>query len=125
MAGTILLVEDEENIAALIKDIFDLYDQEILHAASAREATKLLNRQPVDLVILDISLPDKSGMELYKELLPHHPELQDRVIFMSGYSPEHLLDEEMAGEMPRQFIQKPFNLFEFRKMIEPYVRQKG
>ncbi len=117
---SILLVEDEENIAALIRDIFDMYDKKILHAATAEEAKELLKKHPVRFAIMDISLPDMSGLQLFKEVSPDYPQLDSRVIFMSGYHP----DSEIEGFIQKtnnRFIQKPFHLGEFRSLIEEFI----
>jgi len=117
---SILLVEDEENIAALIKDIFEMYDKKILHAATAEKAKALLKKHPIQFAIMDISLPDMNGIELFKEIAPDYPQLDSRVIFMSGYHPDAKI-EGFIQETNNRFIQKPFNLSEFRSMIETFI----
>ncbi len=117
---SILLVEDEENIAALIRDIFEMYDKEILHAATAEQAKALLKKHPVHFAIMDISLPDMNGLDLFKEISPDYPQLDSRVLFMSGYQPDAKI-EGFIQETNNRFIQKPFNLGEFRTMIEAFM----
>ena len=69
--STILLVEDNPHIMKINAEALSMYGYEILQAATARECRQALRWHPVDpvdLVVLDIMLPDGDGVELCREL---------------------------------------------------------
>ena len=66
--STILLVEDNPHIMKINAEALTMYGYEILQAATARECRQALRWHPVDLVVLDIMLPDGDGVELCREL---------------------------------------------------------
>ena len=66
--STILLVEDNPHIMKINAEALSMYGYEILQAATARECRQALRWHPVDLVVLDIMLPDGDGVKLCREL---------------------------------------------------------
>jgi DNA-binding response OmpR family regulator len=67
-AASILVVEDDEEIAELMRDFLEAEGFEVRHAASGRETTEQLGRGSPDLVLLDVMLPDESGFEICRRL---------------------------------------------------------
>ena len=65
---SILLVEDDRQIAELMRDFLEAEGFRVRHAASGREASELLERGRADLVLLDVMLPDESGFEICRRL---------------------------------------------------------
>ncbi|MCZ6488946.1 MAG: response regulator, partial [Acidobacteria bacterium] len=66
--GSLLLIDDEPEIRESLEMLFSLEGFEIESAANAVEGLQWLERKPFDVVLLDVSLPDKSGLELLPEL---------------------------------------------------------
>lgn len=66
--STILLVEDNPHILRINAEVLGLRGYEVLKAASAAEARGQLQWHPVDLIVLDIMLPDANGLDLCREL---------------------------------------------------------
>jgi DNA-binding response OmpR family regulator len=66
--GSILVVEDDEQIAELMRDFLEAEGFRVRHAASGRETTEQLARGRPDLVLLDVMLPDESGFEICRRL---------------------------------------------------------
>jgi DNA-binding response OmpR family regulator len=67
-ARSILLVEDDEEIAGLMRDFLEAEGFHVRHAASGRDATEQLERARPDCVLLDVMLPDESGFEICRRL---------------------------------------------------------
>jgi len=65
---SILLVEDDEQIAELLRDFLEAEGFQVRHAANGRETSELLRRARPDLVLLDVMLPDESGFEICRRL---------------------------------------------------------
>ena len=72
---SILVVDDEANIRTLFADELTDEGYEVRAAASVREGWEKLAQRMVDLVILDIRMPEESGLEMLEELRSRHPRL--------------------------------------------------
>jgi CheY-like chemotaxis protein len=107
--GTILLVDDDEVLIELNREILETAGYRVLAAGSGREALKVyeMYKGDIDLVMLDMIMPGMGGAETFRELKKRDPRVC--VIIISGYSlPDEirrLLDEGCRG-----FLQKPFQL---------------
>jgi DNA-binding response OmpR family regulator len=67
-ARSILLVEDDEEIAGLMRDFLEAEGFDVRHAATGRDATEELKHARPDCVLLDVMLPDESGFEICRRL---------------------------------------------------------
>jgi two-component system, cell cycle sensor histidine kinase and response regulator CckA len=107
--ATILLVEDEAGIRALVRKILRREQYNVLEAGSAEEATAIASSTPgrIDLLITDVMLASASGRELAERLRETRPELN--VLYVSGYTDD---DAVRTGAIPpgSKFLQKPFTL---------------
>ncbi len=65
---TVLIVDDEAGIVALLRDFLEAEGFAVLSARSDTEALTVLAQQPVDCVVLDIMLPGLSGFELCRQI---------------------------------------------------------
>ncbi|HYE05882.1 MAG TPA: ATP-binding protein, partial [Planctomycetota bacterium] len=98
--ATVLVVEDEEHVRELLREILEDNGFKVLSAARPSEAVAQLQRTHVDLLVTDLVMPQTGGRELAERLRVLTPDL--RVLFMSGYAdvrPE-------AGEA--RLLAKPF-----------------
>jgi DNA-binding response OmpR family regulator len=68
MTGSILLVEDEENLASLVEAYLGQEGYRVLTAGSGGDALQVMERTPVRLVVLDLNLPDIDGLELCRQI---------------------------------------------------------
>jgi CheY-like chemotaxis protein len=103
---TILLVEDEEMVRAMMREGLQRDGYSVLAAGNAQEAISLLERhsRPIDLLLTDLMMPGMNGMELARRILSSHPAM--KVLLISGYT------EEETGMFVRKehgaaFLQKP------------------
>jgi CheY-like chemotaxis protein len=106
---TILLVEDEGGIRALVRKILKREGYQVLEAASGEEAVRigLSHIGRIDLLLSDVTLPGISGREIADRLRPSMPHL--KTLFISGFSEDRSVygPEPAAGAA---FLQKPFTL---------------
>ena len=105
----ILVVEDDADLAQLVIDIFMTAGFEVRWAADRAEANRELHRAGVDLVLLDIVLPDADGLQILRRIR-EHPRLGDLpVIMMTGkVAPEDVLAGLAAGA--DGYVTKPFRM---------------
>jgi len=106
---TILFVDDEDMIVKVGEQILDRLGYKVIIAKSGKEAIELYkeDQEKIDMVILDMIMPDVDGKIAYEKLKEINPEI--KVLLSSGYSitgqAQEILDKGCNG-----FIQKPYSL---------------
>ncbi|ESR26969.1 Multi-sensor hybrid histidine kinase [Lutibaculum baratangense AMV1] len=112
----VLLVEDDVLIRMATADMLADLGHEVVEAGSAAEALATLERQPIDVLLTDIGLPDRSGLELAREACGQSRDL--RVVFASGHEvcPEEV-GEEVAPRMA--VLRKPYDETGLRLALSP------
>ena len=121
--GTILLIDDEEMIIKVGKELLQELGYDVLSARSGQEAMELYekNADKIDLVIMDMIMPGMGGGETFDRLKKINPDI--KVLLSSGYSingqASKILERGCDG-----FIQKPFNLIQLSDKISQIIRSK-
>jgi PAS domain S-box-containing protein len=113
---TVLLVDDEDLIIDVGQPMLEKMGYNVLIAGSGKEAVEIYqkNEQKIDMVILDLIMPDLSGGDTYDKLKEINPEI--KVMLSSGYSIDGQTNEILKrGCMG--FIQKPFNMKKLSQKI--------
>jgi signal transduction histidine kinase len=104
-AETILVVEDDEAVLGLMCEILEATGYKVLVARNALQALSIYNKERVvDLVLTDLVMPNRSGLELTLDIRQVRPDAP--VICMSGNAQNTL--PEGGVETPTAFMQKPF-----------------
>jgi CheY-like chemotaxis protein len=120
---TVLLVDDERAIVDVGEEMLEKMGYTVLVAGSGKEAVEVYTQhmQEIDLVVLDMVMPDMGGGETYDKMKEKNPYV--KVILSSGYS----IDGEAAEILERgcdAFIQKPFNMKELSGKIREILEKK-
>lgn len=111
----ILIIDDEEGIVEEVSEFFAEEGFEVFSAGSGKEGIELLETQKPDLLLLDMKLPDISGLEILKISKEISP--STKVIVNTGYVDQFIIDE--AERLGRDaFLQKPFNLLFLKDEID-------
>ncbi|MCE5281944.1 MAG: PAS domain S-box protein [Deltaproteobacteria bacterium] len=112
----ILIVDDELFIIDVTQDILKTFGYEVLTAKSGEEAIRIYREQQrsIDLVILDMIMPEMGGGEVFGHLKAINPQV--RVILASGYSINGQAQRIMEQGC-RAFLQKPFGMDELSRKI--------
>jgi PAS domain S-box-containing protein len=115
-SGTILLVDDEEMILEVGKGMLETLGYSVLASGGGREAVEIYRRDHsgIDLVVLDLVMPDMGGRETYEQMRSINPGV--RVLLSSGFSLDSLA-KEMLTYGCDGFIQKPFFIQEFSQEV--------
>ena len=105
--GTILLVEDEDMVRRLAKDILVKSGYEVLEASSGKEALSVSERHdgPIHLMVTDVVMPKMSGRELAERIKTSRPEMH--VLYMSGYTDDAIVHHGVL-DPGIAFLEKPF-----------------
>ncbi len=112
----ILLVDDEEGPVLVEELMLKELGYTVLTARSGKEAIDLYrsNTENLDLVALDMIMPEKSGKATYEELKKIDPGI--KVLLVSGYSLNKQI-EELISQGCNGFIQKPFDIIELSQKL--------
>ncbi len=120
---TVLLVDDEEAVLDIGRDLLKAMGCRVLRARDGREAIELYqkNQDDIDIVILDMIMPNISGSDTYDRMKEIDPEI--KVLLSSGYS----IDGQATDILKRGcsgFIQKPFTINELSAAIRQILDKK-
>ncbi|HMF85635.1 MAG TPA: response regulator [Nitrospiraceae bacterium] len=105
---SILIIDDEESVRALLRSVLEAAGYEVTEAANGRQGLERYRLRPTDLVIVDMLMPVMSGLDMLLDLTREF--LHAKVIAISGAGGEqNVLDvAKLLGA--RQTLQKPFSM---------------
>ncbi len=114
----ILVIEDDDQIRALLRQILEREGYRVSDAPNGKKGIKLYRQQPADLVITDLIMPEKEGIETIIELKRDYPEVKILAISGGGkVNPETYLD--MAEKLGATYaIKKPFGRGEILEAVQ-------
>jgi CheY-like chemotaxis protein len=121
-AGTILLVDDEEMVLEVGVKILENLGYKVLEAKGGREAVEVYNenKNKVDIVILDMIMPEMGGGEAYDRMKEINSNV--KVLLSSGYSIDGQASEILSRGCDG-FIQKPFSVKELSGRIREILAE--
>ena len=121
---TVLLVEDEDAVRGLARQILEQEGYSVLEASRGEEAISLCAtyEQSIELLLTDVVMPETSGKEVADRLLTMRPEI--KVLFMSGYTDEAIVHHGVL-DAKVQFIQKPFTPVALAKKVREVIDSNG
>ena len=120
---TVLFVDDEDMIIEVAEEMFEQLGYKVLIARSGKEAIEIYeeNKEQVDIVLLDMIMPDMSGSDTYDRMKEFNPDI--KVLLASGYSingtATEIMDRGCDG-----FIQKPFKMKELSQKLREVLDKK-
>ncbi|MDQ7095728.1 response regulator transcription factor [Desulfosporosinus sp. PR] len=119
MAGKILIIDDDEKIRQLIAIYLDNEGLETTQAADARKGLAILEKDEVDLIILDVMMPDMDGIETCLQIREN---LNMPIIMVSAKS-EDLDKIQGLASGADDYIAKPFNPLELVVRVKAQLRR--
>ncbi len=122
-AGMILLVEDDEMVREITKDILEEIGYTVLTVDTPQEAVALCENRGtlVDLLLTDVVMPEMSGKELGDRIAAIRPGI--KVLFMSGYTSDVIAHRGVL-EKGVHFIQKPFRVKDLARKIHELIGER-
>jgi PAS domain S-box-containing protein len=114
--GKILLVDDQESVREVAKDMLEALGYEVITAADGLEGISRYRDlwREIDLVVLDMVMPNMSGGDCFRRMKEINPKA--RVVLSSGYSMDGTIQDVMK-EGILAFIQKPFRMEELSRVV--------
>jgi PAS domain S-box-containing protein len=114
--GTVLIVEDEDSLRLAVAKMLRTRGFTVMQAGNGRDGLELFQKhaKEVDVVLLDLTLPDMLGKESLQELRRVRPDV--KVILMTAFGRDHAL-ALLGGQQPWLHIRKPFQITELIELI--------
>ena len=107
--SNILIVDDEQSYRQLLSLVFEGDGHIIRTASNGREAVELIKKEPADVIISDVKMPDMDGIDMLRAVRELHPDLG--VILMTAFASVETAREAFKLGAD-DFIQKPFDVEE-------------
>jgi diguanylate cyclase (GGDEF)-like protein len=114
---TVLVIDDEEVVLVTVTKMLERLGYAVLAAKSGREAADLLHQNgiKIDMVIMDMVMPDTSPDKILKDIRDMHSE--SKVVLSSGYNLSSGGDENLLKKT-NGFLQKPYQLAELSRIVK-------
>jgi CheY-like chemotaxis protein len=117
METTILVCDNEEPLRALIRATLDSGDYRLLEARDGDESLELARSARPDLILLDVMMPGRSGLEVLRELRSDPRFAETRVIMLTARA--QAADREAAEAVGADcFLAKPFSPAELAALVD-------
>ncbi len=115
----ILVVEDDKEIHNLIKELLEKENYIVVNAYSGTEAISVIEQEKVDLILLDLMLPEISGEEIVKKVKNSIP----IIVISAKISPDDKVNVLLSGA--NDYITKPFDKKELLARIQVQLRKNS
>ena len=124
MSQCILIIEDEEDLVAVLKYNLQKSGYEVYHASTGQQGILRCSRIMPDLVLLDINLPDMSGFDICKQLRKDNRFSEVNILMLTAKSEEA---DRIRGfeEGADDYVTKPFSIRELLLRIQVLLRRKN
>ena len=132
MAGRILIVDDEDHVLLYLRTLLQDHGYDVISSADPVKAFELAKKEQPDLICLDIMMPRKSGVSLYKEFKRDDTLKNTPIAIISGVGSiaygfkrdfrKHLPDRNIPE--PEAFFEKPIQVPDFGKFLESIFSRK-
>ena len=117
----ILIIDDNQEVVDILADFLSLNDCEIHQASKGYDGLDILNSKDIDIVLLDVRLPDINGISLLDAIKESKPSVA--VIMITGYyDPNFVIDAMKKGAS--DFLLKPFELDKLMLVMMRVVRER-
>ena len=122
LSRSVLVVEDDEDLLAILSAFLQKQGHRVTTAASGQEARAKLEEAIFDLALVDIRMPDVSGLEVLRWLKERHPDTQ--VVMITGYASLGTAVEALRGGAS-EYLAKPFEMDQLQSVIEKTLEAPG
>jgi two-component system, OmpR family, alkaline phosphatase synthesis response regulator PhoP len=119
MSGSVLLVEDEENLASLVRAYLEKEGYDVISVTSGAEALRAVEGEPVRLVVLDLNLPDMDGLDVCRQIRTRSS-VPVVMLTARDEEPDRLAGLETGAD---DYIGKPFSPRELVARMKAVLRR--
>ncbi|WP_332672277.1 response regulator [Aromatoleum sp.] len=118
--ATILIVDDEPDVREVLEEYFIAHGYAAHCAASASDARALAGRHPIDLALLDISMPGEDGLSLARHLRERYPRIAVVMLTSAGTVVDRIVGLEVGAD---DYVAKPFDPRELLARVKSVLRR--
>jgi diguanylate cyclase (GGDEF)-like protein/PAS domain S-box-containing protein len=118
----ILVVDDEVRMRESVRDLLKAYGHASIIAANGQVALEILHGNPIELILLDLNMPEISGLEFLELLKTDFPEID--VVIVSGEATFSNATEALRNGVS-DFLRKPYNPVELLGIIENVLKKRS
>ncbi|OGR93316.1 MAG: hypothetical protein A2992_05865 [Elusimicrobia bacterium RIFCSPLOWO2_01_FULL_59_12] len=120
----ILVVDDEEHIVMILKDSLEFSGFQVITAYNGEEALASVEKEPPDLIVLDIGMPKVDGWEVCRRLKSNDATRAIPIIILTAYA--QISDQKKGASLgAERFISKPCDLTYLVEEINALLAQKA
>jgi two-component system phosphate regulon response regulator PhoB len=120
----VLIVDDDPDIVRLVSYNLSHAGYEVQTASTGRQALELVQKQPPDLIVLDLMLPDVDGMEVCRSIRQHDPSRRIPILMLTARGDE--IDRVVGFELGADdYVAKPFSPRELVLRVKSILRRTG
>lgn len=120
MSKNILVIEDNEQNMYLVTFILEKHDYRVLQAQTGKEGLKLALENPIDLILLDIQLPELDGYSIARMIREVDKLKEIPVIAVTSYAMSGDREKALASGCTG-YIEKPINPDTFIKEVQLFL----
>jgi len=114
--ATILIIDDEQSIRGLLKEVLVKAGHRVLEAEDGRKGLTLYQKESIDLVIMDLLMPETDGLEATLQLTREY--LDAKVIAITGAQGDHNFLDVAKLFGARRTFEKPFDINKLLEAVE-------
>ena len=120
----ILILDDEPCVSDLLSELLRLLGYESTKCGSPVAALELLGRTHFDVILTDFRMPQMNGDEFFQRAIAAHPELADKVVFLTG---DTMNEDTLAflRKYSARHLSKPFDFATVEQTILEIVARKN
>lgn len=122
MSDYILIVEDDNDISFMLKELLEQNGYAVSQAFSGTEALFYIEKEPPEAMILDLMLPGMTGEELLSKIKKEHPEI---AVIIASAKEDTGIRISLLRAGADDFIVKPFDVDELLARLEAVLRRSG
>jgi two-component system chemotaxis response regulator CheY len=121
--ANILIADDEELIRLPLKRALEKKDHTVSEASNGNEVIDVLSRKQIDLLILDLVMPEKGGLEALMEIRQKYPDL--KVIVITGaIDTKQIAFADLVDQFKIKFVlEKPFDIKQLFRVVRKVLRE--
>lgn len=123
--AAILIVDDDPTIRAIATEFLRDGDHAIVEARDGNEALRILKAAPIDLMVLDMLMPGKDGLETIMESRQLHPDVRILAISSGGSMDANYLLAVANTLGADAVLSKPLTAARFSRAVEELLHQQG
>jgi two-component system NtrC family sensor kinase len=124
LAYTVLVVDDEEPVGALLARLLHDLGHQSRVVTSGEAALKALAKEQFDLILSDVKMPGMSGFDLYRVLQQRYPELAQRLVFITGDTLSPVTRTTIA-QLGTPYLAKPFAIDRLEALVRSFQGQQS